>query len=199
MDLQSISRFLLKQRITPLVNRYEYFSLTSEDKAGERVAFVEQKRFTFKEEITAWSSEDRAEVVLRLKAEKVLDVHGRYWVMDAAGAKLGYLRKAFGRSLLRSTWEVYDADDRLLVTVQETSQLVALVRRFGGIVPVIGEFLQLLPFHFQFLADGQVVGSYNRLFSLRDEYSLSLEPAMADVDRRLMLAMGIALDALQSR
>lgn len=199
MDLQSISQFLLKQRITPLVNRYEYFSLTTEGKTDERLAFVEQKRFTFKEEITAWSGEDRTEVVFRLKAEKVLDVHGKYWVTDAAGASVGYLRKVFGRSLLRSTWEVYDAHDRLLVTVQETSQTVALVRRFGGIVPIIGEFLQLLPFHFQFLADGQVVGSYNRLFSLRDEYRLSLEPMAADVDRRLMLALGIALDALQSR
>lgn len=198
MNLQPQSQFLLKQRITPLVNRYEYFATDGEGKPTDKVAFVAQKRFSFKEEVTAWSGEDRSAVVFKMKAEKVMDVHGKYWISGDDESQLGYLRKVFGKSLLRSTWEVYNAQDQLLLTVQEANQTIALVRRFGGLVPIIGDLLQLLPFNFEFLAGERQVGFYKRQFSLRDEYLLTVEPELA-VDRRLLLALGIALDALQSR
>jgi uncharacterized protein YxjI len=197
MTLQDYNAFVLKQRITPIVNRYEYFG-----KAGDAetpVAFVEQKRFKLKEEITAWTNENRGEVVFTLKAEKVMDIHGKYLVSDAAGQLVGYLRKVFGASLLRSTWEIYDASGQLLLTVQETSVFAAVMRRFGGFVPIIGGLLEFWPFNFQFLSQGQVVGFYNRIPGLRDKYDLALQDGAPAVDRRLMLALGIALDALQDR
>jgi uncharacterized protein YxjI len=197
MNLQDSTAFVLKQRLTLLINRYEYFAKDGDTEVP--VAFVEQKRFKLKEEITAWSGQDRGAVVYTMKAEKVLDVRGKYLITGADGQLVGYLRKVFGQSLLRSTWEVYDAADTLLLTVQETSQLVAVVRRVGGLVPVVGDLLELLPFNFQFLRDGRVVGIYNRIMGLRDHYDLKLEPAAADIDRRLVLALGIALDALQGR
>jgi len=44
------------------------------------------------------------------------------------------------------------------------------------------------------------VGTYRRLFGkLRDRYDLELEPALDGVDRRLVLAFAVALDALQDR
>lgn len=197
MKLQAVRSFTLKQRITPLINRYEYFA---EDGGTQTlVAFVEQKRFKIREEVTAWESEARGQAVFTMKAERVLDVHGKYFVMDASGKSVGYLRKAFRRSLLRSTWEVYDNADALMLTAQETNHVVAIVRRFGQIIPILGELLVYLPFNFQFLRNGQLVGRYDRLFGLRDSYHIVLEPAAADVDRRLVLALGIALDALQDR
>jgi uncharacterized protein YxjI len=197
MTLQDYSSFVLKQRITPLINRYEYFGKEADTEV--LLAFVEQKRFKIREEVTAWASEDKTDIVYIMKAEKVLDVHGKFLVTDGEGVLVGYLRKAFGKSLLRSTWEVYSAGDELLLTVQETNQTVAIVRRVGALVPVIGDLLQLLPFNFQFLHDGQPAGFYNRIFGLRDKYDVVLEGDGLKVDRRLILALGIALDALQDR
>ncbi len=60
--------------------------------------------------------------------------------------------------------------------------------------------LQWLPFNFVLLKDGGEAGTYRRVLGkLRDRYVLELEPPLQDVDRRLVLALAIALDALQDR
>jgi uncharacterized protein YxjI len=61
--------------------------------------------------------------------------------------------------------------------------------------------LQWLPFNFV-LRDGETdVGHYRRVLGkLRDRYVLELTPAAGDgIDRRLLVAFAIALDALQDR
>jgi hypothetical protein len=198
MDLQSHSSFVLKQRITFLVNRYEFFA-TSAGQPDRLAAFVEQKRLTLKEQITAYTSEDKSEVLFTIQAEKVLDVHGRYFVRDGQGQLLGSLRKVFGKSLLRSTWEVANDKDEVLFTAQESSQVVALFRRFADFIPFVGIIAEFVPFHFEFRRGDVVIGSYRRVITFRDQYTMTFEPAAAGIDRRLGLALGIALDALQSR
>jgi hypothetical protein len=44
------------------------------------------------------------------------------------------------------------------------------------------------------------VGTYKRILgTVRDRYVLELEPGIGDVDRRLLVAFTVALDALQDR
>jgi uncharacterized protein YxjI len=48
--------------------------------------------------------------------------------------------------------------------------------------------------------EGRVVGDYRRVLGkVRDRYALELTPEIADIDRRLILAFAVALDALQDR
>jgi uncharacterized protein YxjI len=197
MNLQDYTSLALRQRVTLLINRYEYYGRDGETE--QLLAFAEQKRFKLKEEITAWADESRATVVFAMKAKQVLDVSGQQMVSDGDGQPLGYLRKAFGRSLWRSTWEVYDAADQLQFTAQERNATIAVVRRLGQLVPVVGDILSQLPFNFVFRRNDQEVGSHKRLFGWRDHYDITLAPELAQVDRRLVMALGIALDALQAR
>lgn len=199
MDLQSASRFLLKQRITLFVNRYEYIVVNDDGSDGALVAFAEQKRLTLKEEINVYTTEAKTEVLFSLKAEKVLDIHGKFFVRDASGRTLGYLRKVFGRSLLRSTWEVYDADEKPMFTAQESNKFLAIFRRIAGEIPLVGLVVPLIPYHFEFVRGVEVVGAHRRHLGIRDHYDTTLEPAAGQLDRRVILALGIALDALQSR
>ena len=69
-----------------------------------------------------------------------------------------------------------------------------------GSVPNRLSMLQWLPFNFSLLRDGQPVGSYKRVLGkLRDRYVLELGPGLEGVDRRLLVAFAVALDALQDR
>jgi uncharacterized protein YxjI len=62
-----------------------------------------------------------------------------------------------------------------------------------------GEYVPV-PYNFRLLADGREVGSMNRKFQIRDRYVLDLsDDADRRIDRRLAVALAIALDALQSR
>jgi hypothetical protein len=71
-DPNAHDRFVLRQLIRPVVNRYE-FSLPTEDGApGEPFCFVEQKRFAFKEDIRFYADESKQQELLRIKARQGL-------------------------------------------------------------------------------------------------------------------------------
>lgn len=195
--LDELSDFQVHQRLTAFQNRYE---VRAPD--GRLLAFVEQKRLALKEHLTAWADEDKSAVVFTIRALTVIDLGGRYLVEDAEGRMIGGLEKLFGRSLVRSSWRVTTSAAELVATVEERSLIVALWRRIIGFVPVVGDLLELVPvrFHFDLRApDGRPLGSLTRRFGLRDRYDLHLDDPGATLDRRLAMALGVALDALQDR
>ncbi len=199
MDLQPHNQFLLQQKLTLLVNRYEYF-LYDNDVKGELIAFAQQKRFAFREAITVWTNDSKGEVLFNVKAEKILDFHGKFLVKDSFDNLIGYCRKAFRASLFRSTWEVYDNQDQLLFTVKERSEGMAAFRRLAQFIPYLDNIAGFLPFNFIYEKDGKIVGHHTRVWGrLTDQYKQSLDPELDSVDRRLILALGILLDALQDR
>jgi uncharacterized protein YxjI len=195
--------FLLRQRIRPVVNQYEFMLPDPDGSLGTPVAFVEQKRFKFKEDIRFYADDSKQVETMRIKARQRFDPRARYDVTDAEGRKIGEIQKVFGESLLRSTYRLYDAQGDEVAKATETSLLVALVRRVIGIVPIIGEVGDLLPipYHFNFLRDGQVLGTNTRkAWKLRDTYTIDMsgDPERS-VDRRLILAIAVGMDALQAR
>ena len=115
-----------------------------------------------------------------------------------AGAAEAVLEHVFGKSLLRSTWKVTDADGGEVVTAQERSLPMAIARRVVDFVPY-GEWLPI-PYNFDLLMDGRVVGHMNRKFQLRDRYVLDLsDDHERKLDRRLGIALAVGLDTLQNR
>jgi hypothetical protein len=102
--------------------------------------------------------------------------------------------------LLRSHWQVVDADGNELFQAHEASWLIALLRRFADLGPDWMGLLTWLPFNFVLIRDGQQAASYKRVLGkLRDRYVLEIGPGMQGVDRRLLIAFTVALDALQDR
>ena len=199
MNIQSESQFLLQQKLTLLVNRYEYF-LYDNDIKGAQIAFAEQSRFAFREAITVLMNNAQSEILFTVKAEKILDIHGKFQVMDPEGNLIGYCKKAFGSSLLRSTWEIYDKADTLLFTAKEKSPVMAIVRRIAQFVPYLSDIAPFFPFNFIFEKDTNIIGTHTRVWGrLTDQYKLSLKSQFEGVDRRLVLRLGILLDALQDR
>ena len=186
-------RFEIEQLIRPMVNLYRISS------PGGPVAFVRQKRMALKEDIRFFAREDESEELFRIKARSMMELGGRYDVTAPDGEKIGVLEKVFSKSLFRSTWRVHDANDEIVAVVQERSILAAIVRRVIDIVPY-GDFVPIV-FHFEIhSADGGHVGDFTRAWGVRDKYTLSLDGDPEQrVDRRLALALAIALDALQSR
>ena len=69
-----------------------------------------------------------------------------------------------------------------------------------GAGPDIFSLLEWLPFNFVLRHEGQAVGHYKRVLGkFRDRYLLEIEPEIGPIDRRLLLAFTVALDALQDR
>jgi uncharacterized protein YxjI len=193
-------RFLVEQLVRPMLNLYQVTPLgVGETPAGGPVAYVRQKRMAIKEDIRFFADEQESQELFRIKARSLFDIGGaRYDVTDTAGAPIGVLEHVFGKSFLRSTWKVTDADGGEVMTAQERSVPMAIARRIVDFVPY-GE-LAPIPYNFDLLMDGRVIGHMNRKFQLRDRYVLDLSgDHERRLDRRLGIALAIGLDTLQNR
>lgn len=191
--------FFVDQLIRPIVNLYRISTLGPDGASpGEPIAFVRQKKLAIKEDIRFFADESEAEELFRIKARAVFEVGGRYDVTTPEGERIGLVEKVFGISLLRSTWRIYDANEQQVALAQEKSMPIAVLRRVIDLVP----YGTLIPIVFQFtiLMDGREVGELRRPIGLRDRYILKLggDPERR-IDRRVAVALAIALDALQSR
>jgi uncharacterized protein YxjI len=172
---------------------------------GEPVAYVEQKTFALKEDLRFWVDDSKTAELFRVKARQRFDPAARYRVTDDTGADIGELGKAFRRSLARSTWRVYSPAGEEVAWATERSLFRSLLRRalsLGGFIPIVGDLLGLIPirYHFDFFRGDAPIGSLERRFGIRDRYVLDLGGDVErTLDRRLAIALAVAMDALQAR
>ena len=122
------------------------------------------------------------------KARRVMDLNAGYDITDEHGQPLGYFKKDFGASLLRTTFHVEGPG--FAGTGQERSMLVAVVRRFTDI--------PFLPIHFDFVGtEGRPLLSVERQASVRDRYTVHVPDPR--VDFRVAASLAVGLDALMQR
>jgi len=202
IDISTQDRFVLRQRVKLVINQYE-FSAPDEAGDGEPFCFVEQKRFKFKEDIRFFTDETKQQEILKILARQRFDPRARYDVTLPDGTKVGQIQKVFGKSLLRSTFVIYDATGQEVATARERSLPVALIRRVFGLIPyveMVAEFLPI-PYDFEFLRDEEHLGMLRRRrMQWRDIYDFDLTGDEArTLDRRLALAIAVGMDALQAR
>ena len=199
--IEQSDRFLVQQVFKPIANEYR-FSVppAGSTEEGDPLLFVKQKKMKIKEDIRFRLTPDDGPHLFMIKSKSVFEFRGRHEVRDANDQVIGVLEKAFGKSLLRSHWIVRDAEGNALFESHEASLLIAVVRRISQIGIDWLSLLQWLPFNFVLERGGEQVGSYKRILgSFRDRYVLELAPGLEGVDRRLVLAFAVALDALQDR
>jgi len=190
-DLQNMDSFVLRQRVTLMVNRYE---VRAGGREGPLMALAEQKRMAFRERVTFFADERKTQPLFGFRARQVMDLATTYDITDASDRPLGWFRKDFGRSLLRSTWVVDVPGQGISGLGTARNQVVAVLRR------VVENFSW--PVHFDFTtADGTVFLSIKRAWSLRDAYECDLppDPYGARLDWRVGACLAVACDALLSR
>jgi hypothetical protein len=180
--------FYLRQKFAMTTNRYEIWAANADGSFGALMAVAQQKRLAFKEEVTFYSDESKSRAVFSFRARKRVDLNAGYDVFDEHQQGLGFFRKDFGRSLLRSTFHLEGPGYQGVG--QERSQAVALIRRFTDI--------PFLPIHFDFTSpQGGTLLQVERQSSVRDKYTVTV-PEQA-VDFRVAAAVAVGLDALMQR
>ncbi len=183
-----LPRFFLKQKFTMMVNRYEVVGANPDGSMGQLIALAEQKRFAFKEQVTFYADAGKTQPVFGFKARKAMDLNAGYDITDAAGQPIGFFRKDFKASLLRSTFHLegpgYGG------TGQERNMAVAVLRRFTDIPS--------LPVHFDFAgSNGEPLIAVSRQVSMRDKYTVDVPDQR--IDWRVAAAVAVGMDALMAR
>lgn len=192
---------VIEQKITAFANQYRIYDVDDQGVKGELLAFAHQKRLAMREKVEFFSDESRTQLVFSVQAEKVLDVHGKFLVNDAAGKLIGAMRKSFKASLLRSTWEILDEQDQPAVIVRERSKGLAIFRRIWQFIPYLGDLPFVLKYHFDFLepSSSEVLATYVKTKLLYDHYRLEIVKDTRDIDWRVTAVQCVLLDAMQGR
>ena len=193
-------RYLVDQLIRPIANLYRITPLAAgETPNGSPVAYVRQKKLAIREDIRFYADEQETEELFQIKARNILDLGGSRYDVYAGNEQIGALEHQFRASLVRSTWRVRDSSNQELAVARERSLPMAIARRLIDFVPVVGGFIPI-PYNFDLLIEGKVVGKMDRKFQLRDRYVLDVSgDHERRLDRRLAVALAIGLDTLQNR
>ena len=179
--------FYVRQRFAMMTNRYEIIAANPDGSNGRLMGLAEQKKMALKEQVTFFSDESKTRPVFAFKARKVMDLSSGYDITDEGGRQIGFFRKDFGASLMRSTYHVEGPG--FAGTGQERNVLVAIIRRFG-------EFP--LPVHFDFVdPNGNTLLVSERKLGVSDTYNVSVPDQR--VDFRVAAAIAVGLDASMSR
>lgn len=203
IDPTQHDRFVLRQRFKLVINQYVFSVPDGGEGDDTEFCFVEQKRFKFKEDIRFYTDQTKTQELMKILARQRFDPRARYDITDASGGKIGEIQKVFGKSLLRSTYTLYDAHGGEVATVREKNLVTALVRRLVGFIPYVGDFADWLPipYDFEFTSGQKLLGTHRRRrWKFTDVYDMDFTPdTERRLDRRLALATAVGLDALQAR
>jgi hypothetical protein len=146
---------------------------------------------------TFYRDASRAERLLEIRQDQRVALWNRtYTVRRPDGQPLARLRKNYLDNVLRKRWSVQTPDGTPLCLAVEDSIILSLLRR------VIGDLFGLLRTNFLIVRgpDGEVLGEFNRKFTLFDRYVLDLTAdSDRSIDRRIALALGVMLDTGENR
>jgi uncharacterized protein YxjI len=148
-----------------------------------------------KRHITFYKDDSKREKLLEIKQlNKIEFPYANFSVLDRTGNIIGGLRKNVLFDYIRRRWQVNNAHGAQLCLAKEDSIILSLLRRTG--IPI---FL-FLRTNFIFLRGQDVIGEFNRKFTLLDRYVLDLTAdRQRTFDRRIALALGVMLDTGERR
>ena len=108
-----------------------------QDSGGVNVAYVKQKLFKFKEDITVFADERQLDALYSIKADRVIDFSARYNFADAQGQDLGAVKQRGLKSLWRAGFDVLD-NDQVVFSINEKSVWTRFFDSLFGQLPVVG-------------------------------------------------------------
>lgn len=150
-----------------------------------------------KRHVTFFRDQSKRETLLEvLQDRKWQPITATFTVRDAAGHTIAHLWKNYLYNFVRKRWYVKAPDGTVLYLAMEDSIILSLLRR------VIGPLFGVLRTNFIFVRpdSDEVIGEFNRKFTILDRYSLDLKAdPQRTFDRRLALALGVMLDTGERR
>lgn len=145
--------------------------------------------------VTFYRDDTKNEILLDVLQDSKWQIPtATYTLRDKQGQPLAKFRKNFLYDIFRKRWECLTPQGQPLFLAKEDSILLSMLRR------LLGPFFGLLRTNFVFLRGEEIIGEFNRKFTILDRYVLDLTADRArTLDRRIALALGVMLDTGERR
>lgn len=127
------------------------------DSQKNEILFAHLKGFKLKEDITLYSDDSKIISVINIKARSIIDFSSAYDFYDAAGKKIGAVKRKGFSSIFRDEWIIMNSESDVEIgKIYEDNFLLAVLRRF---------VTSLIPEKFVVLINGKQVASYQNNFN----------------------------------
>jgi hypothetical protein len=112
------------------------FSAT--DANGHTIAYVKQKLFKLKEDISVYSNDSKTELLYKIKADRWIDWSAAYSITYADGTELGKVARKGWRSLWKAKYLLVDQHQKEQFTIEEENGWVKVWDSLLGEIPILG-------------------------------------------------------------
>lgn len=114
--------------------------VTVTDAQGQIVAYVKQKAFRLKEDITIFADEAQTRPLYQLNANRILDFNATYAITTPDGRAGGAVHRQGARTLWKASYTLNDAAGNQVGLIHEENAWVKVIDALLGEVPVLGMF-----------------------------------------------------------
>ncbi len=150
-------------KITSFANDF-----TAKDATGKTIAFVKQKMFKFKEDISVFSDETKTQTNFKIRADRWLDFSAAYTFFDRDEKPFGKVVRKGWRSIWKAEYQIIDSNNAVQYQIKEENAWVKVFDALFGEIPILGIFSGYI-FNPKYLvsdANGQNFGRLKKMPSL---------------------------------
>lgn len=108
------------------------------DANGKIIAYVRQKMFKLKEDITIYENEDRAKVNFKIKADRWIDFSAAYSFSDSNGKEIGKIARKGWASIWKAEYELVDQNQKIQYHIREENGWIKVLDSVLGEIPILG-------------------------------------------------------------
>ncbi|WP_299058680.1 hypothetical protein [uncultured Polaribacter sp.] len=180
-------------KITTLANDF-----TAKDKTGKTIAFVRQKMFKLKEDISVFNDDTKSRLNYRIKADTWLDFSTAYSFYDTKDKEFGKVVRKGWKSLWNAHYEIINEHQKQQYVINEKNPWIKILDSLLGEIPVLSFFTGYLfnPTYLVKNTQGKTVAELKKLksfFGKNFEVSKIGELDNNDDDRILLALMMFVL------
>ncbi|HKY52289.1 MAG TPA: hypothetical protein VJP45_13610 [Candidatus Limnocylindria bacterium] len=126
----------------PLTLTFKFLTISSYiqvvDATGRLVAYVKQRAFRLREDVTIFADERQAEPLYDIKADRIIDIGASYSISAADGRPLGVVRQRGLRTLWKATYDVLEDAGAAVAVVHEENAWIKVIDGLLGEIPILG-------------------------------------------------------------
>ncbi|MEH6535796.1 MAG: hypothetical protein V7719_05340 [Psychroserpens sp.] len=113
---------------------------SAKDATGRTVAYVRQKMFKLKEDISIYDNESKSNLTHSIKADKWIDFSAAYSFKDAQGKEIGKIARKGWASIWKAHYELIDQHQKTQYHIREDNAWVKVLDGVLGNIPILGGF-----------------------------------------------------------
>lgn len=110
------------------------------DASGQLIAYVKQKAFKLKEDVTIFADEGQMQPLYRINANRILDFNANYNITTPQGQPIGAVRRPGMRSIWKANYPISDASGAEIGLIHEENPWVKVMDALFGEIPIVGMF-----------------------------------------------------------